>query len=65
MVKKPERKCPKCGGIARLHKNNGVETTYYCECDDCHLRARDCKSMYEAVKSWETDEEQYFFYRKS
>lgn len=61
MIKKPHRECPECGGKASMHKSNGEAIIYYCECNKCHLRTRDCTSAHEAAKSWETDDKEYFF----
>ena len=59
------RKCPSCGGSARLCKTNGVDDkTYYCECEKCGLRTRDYKTQIGAITSWNTDKEEYFFYKK-
>ena len=64
MERKIKRKCPKCGGEARIVKQNGHLTTYYCECKECGLRAIDCWSIKLAVHCWENDHESYFFYKK-
>ena len=61
MGKKLERKCPACGAKGSLLISGGTETTYYCECEECHLRTRDYKTMLAAVVSWETDNKEYFF----
>lgn len=61
MGKKLERRCPACGGKGSLLVSNGTELTYYCECDECHLRTLDHKSMAGAVRSWQTGDKNSFF----
>ena len=64
MGEKLATQCPACGGKGSLHKSGGTEITYYCECDECRLRTRDYKRKGAAVLSWETDDKDYFFYKK-
>lgn len=56
------RKCPECGGSARLGATNGVDgKTYYCECENCGLRTADFKTQLSAVVNWNTAKEDFFF----
>lgn len=46
------KKCPFCGGVARLQEVPQASEIYYAECDDCHIRTVLKYDREEAIADW-------------
>lgn len=53
------KKCPFCGGEARLHSRcnyieTGNETMYFVKCNECKTESTWCYKKEKAIKAWNT-----------